>query len=116
MMQQVKIERHGTKPDILIPLDEIRIEQVLINFLTNAIKYSPNNNQVIVTTFVDHEAQESSVTDFGIGIPDFKQDAVFKNSIVWKNLHCSFREWESDCLYVLKSSNSIMEALAFPVS
>ena len=76
----MKIERHGTKPDILIPLDEIRIEQVLINFLTNAIKYSPNNNQVIVTTFVDKEAQEVrvSVTDFGIGIPDFKQDAVFK--------------------------------------
>ncbi|HAO27958.1 MAG TPA: hybrid sensor histidine kinase/response regulator, partial [Chryseobacterium indologenes] len=44
---KVKIERHGVKPDILIPLDEIRIEQVLINFLTNAIKYSPNNNQVI---------------------------------------------------------------------
>lgn len=78
--QLVRIERHGTKPDILIPLDEIRIEQVLINFLTNAIKYSPDNNQVIVTTFVDKEAQEVrvNVTDFGIGIPDFKQDAVFK--------------------------------------
>nr|WP_315033043.1 response regulator [uncultured Chryseobacterium sp.] len=77
---KVKIERHGVKPDILIPLDEIRIEQVLINFLTNAIKYSPNNNQVIVTTFVDEEAQEVrvNVTDFGIGIPDFKQEAVFK--------------------------------------
>jgi len=64
----------------LIPLDEIRIEQVLINFLTNAIKYSPDNNQVIVTTFVDKEAEEVrvNVTDFGIGIPDFKQDAVFK--------------------------------------
>ncbi|MGR3853710.1 MULTISPECIES: hybrid sensor histidine kinase/response regulator [Chryseobacterium] len=78
--RQVKIERHGVKPDILIPLDEIRIEQVLINFLTNAIKYSPHNNQVIVTTFVDQEAQEVrvNVTDFGIGIPDFKQEAVFK--------------------------------------
>ncbi|PWW26729.1 MULTISPECIES: response regulator [unclassified Chryseobacterium] len=78
--RQVKIERHGVKPDILIPLDEIRIEQVLINFLTNAIKYSPHNNQVIVTTFVDEEAQEVrvNVTDFGIGIPDFKQEAVFK--------------------------------------
>lgn len=77
---KVRIERHGNKPDILIPLDEIRIEQVLINFLTNAIKYSPHNNQVIVTTFVDEEAQEVrvNVTDFGIGIPDFKQDAVFK--------------------------------------
>ncbi|KMQ68539.1 histidine kinase [Chryseobacterium sp. FH2] len=76
---KVRIERHGIKPDILIPLDEVRIEQVLINFLTNAIKYSPQNNQIIVTTFVDEEEQEVkvNVTDFGIGIPDFKQDAVF---------------------------------------
>ncbi|AZA57658.1 response regulator [Chryseobacterium shandongense] len=77
---RVKIKRDGIKPDILIPLDEIRIEQVLINFLTNAIKYSPKNNQVIVTTFVDEEEQEVkvNVTDFGIGIPDFKQEAVFR--------------------------------------
>ncbi|MDR2238593.1 MAG: response regulator [Chryseobacterium sp.] len=76
----VRIDRHGIKPDLLIPIDEIRIEQVLINFLTNAIKYSPHNHQVIVTTFVDEEAHEVrvSVTDFGIGIPDFKQEAVFR--------------------------------------
>ncbi len=76
---KVKIKRDGFIPDILIPFDEIRIEQVLINFLTNAIKYSPQNNQVIVTTFVDEEEQEVkvNVTDFGIGIPDFKQEAVF---------------------------------------
>lgn len=77
---RVKIKRDGIRPDILIPLDEIRIEQVLINFLTNAIKYSPKNNQVIVTTFVDEEEQEVrvNITDFGIGIPDFKQEAVFR--------------------------------------
>lgn len=75
---KVKITRHGFIPDMLIPLDEIRIEQVLINFLTNAIKYSPSNNQIIVSTFVDENEVKVSVTDFGIGIPDFKQDAVFK--------------------------------------
>ncbi len=74
---RVKIERHGPKPEILIPLDAIRIEQVLINFLTNAIKYSPENQQVIVTTFVDDHEMKVSVTDFGIGIPEHKQEAVF---------------------------------------
>lgn len=73
----VKIERHIGKIERLIPFDEIRIEQVLINFLTNAIKYSPENNHIIVTTFVDENEVKVSVTDFGIGIPDFKQDAVF---------------------------------------
>lgn len=76
--QNVKIERHIGKIDQLISFDDIRIEQVLINFLTNAIKYSPENNQVIVTTFVDDDEVKVSVTDFGIGIPDFKQDAVFR--------------------------------------
>ena len=74
----VQIERHGQKPDFLIPFDNIRVEQVLINFLTNAIKYSPKNNRVIVTTTVDDDVAKISVTDFGIGIPKYKQDAVFK--------------------------------------
>ena len=75
---KIKITRHGFIPDIFIPFDEIRIEQVLINFLTNAIKYSPENNQIIITTFVDDNEVKVSITDFGIGIPDFKQDLVFK--------------------------------------
>ncbi len=33
---------------------------------------------MIVTTFVDDDEVKVSVTDFGIGIPDFKQDAVFR--------------------------------------
>ncbi len=77
----VKIERHGVKPDFLIPFDKIRIEQVLINFLSNAIKYSPDNNQIFVTTFADEKEVRISVTDFGIGIPDFK-NMFFKNCIV----------------------------------
>ncbi|MFC4688280.1 ATP-binding protein [Epilithonimonas pallida] len=74
----VKIERHGVKPDFLIPFDKIRIEQVLINFLSNAIKYSPDNNQIFVTTFADEKEVRINVTDFGIGIPDFKQEYVFQ--------------------------------------
>ena len=73
----VKIERHGMQPDFVIAFDKIRIEQVLINFLSNAIKYSPKNNQIIVTTFWDEKEVRISVTDFGIGIPDFKQEYVF---------------------------------------
>ncbi len=75
---KINIERHGTKQDIFIPLDEIRIEQVLINFLSNAIKYSPNNNNIILTTFVDEDNIRISVTDFGIGIPEYKQAKVFQ--------------------------------------
>ena len=74
----IKIDRHLKKMDQLIFFDAIRIEQVLINFLTNAIKYSPENNHIIVNTFIDEDEVKVSVTDFGIGIPNFKQEAVFR--------------------------------------
>ena len=48
--------------------DRDRTGQVLINLLTNAIKYSPEADRVIVT--VEHQNKKviCSVTDFGIGI------------------------------------------------
>lgn len=76
--RNIEIDRNFESMKQLIPLDAIRIEQVLINFLTNAIKYSPKNNQIIVTTSTNESEVKVSVTDFGIGIPEFKQDAVFR--------------------------------------
>lgn len=75
---KLKINRSFEKINQHISFDAVRIEQVLINFLTNAIKYSPENNQVIVTTTLHENEVKISVTDFGIGIPDVKQDAVFR--------------------------------------
>lgn len=74
----IRIDRHGVVPDVILSFDAIRIEQVLLNFLSNAIKYSPKNHHIIVTTFLDDHEVKISVTDFGIGIPEYKQDAVFK--------------------------------------
>jgi len=56
--------------DTIIYGDEIRLEQVLINYLTNAIKYSPNANEVhIECTITEDNYMRISVRDFGIGIP-----------------------------------------------
>lgn len=76
--RNIKIDRNFENRKQLIPLDILRIEQVLINFLTNAIKYSPENNQIIVTTSTNESEVKVSVTDFGIGISPLKQDAVFR--------------------------------------
>lgn len=73
----IEIEREGDIIDRLMIGDEIRIEQVLINYLTNAIKYSPNSNRVILKTEREHSFLRVSVLDFGIGIPEHKQKGVF---------------------------------------
>ncbi|HVF69320.1 MAG TPA: GAF domain-containing protein [Xanthomonadales bacterium] len=58
--------------------DSDRIGQVLINLLTNAIKYSPVGRDVIVTAKEDKKAVTVSVQDFGMGIPKAKQKHIFE--------------------------------------
>src|SRR5690606_21191700 len=74
---KITIEREGEIIDQPMIGDEIRIEQVLINFLTNAIKYSPDADRVIIKTERDDVQIMISVIDFGIGIPPHKQKDLF---------------------------------------
>lgn len=58
--------------------DPLRLEQVIMNLLSNAFKYSPNGGEVEVTVErLDHEARVS-VRDQGIGIPSEHQAKVFE--------------------------------------
>lgn len=58
--------------------DRDRIGQVLTNLITNAIKYSPHANKIVVKTKLNKEFVELSVQDFGVGIPKEKQEKVFE--------------------------------------
>ncbi len=57
--------------------DAIRLEQVLINLLTNAIKYSPDGGDIIVTVSKEKENAVVSVKDSGMGIPKSKLKDIF---------------------------------------
>ena len=94
----VRVERHAIAPDDLVratvdavsPLfaekgidlriilspnsppvlaDRIRTQQVLTNLLTNALRYTPAEGQVTVTTVPADQVVWFLVTDTGIGIP-----------------------------------------------
>jgi signal transduction histidine kinase len=58
--------------------DKERIGQVLVNLITNAIKYSPNANKVIITSKKTKEEILIGVQDFGMGIPKEQQTLVFE--------------------------------------
>jgi two-component system CheB/CheR fusion protein len=58
--------------------DRNRLEQVINNFLSNAIKYSPEADKVILTASTNNDGIfKLTVQDFGIGIPKDKVDYVF---------------------------------------
>jgi PAS domain S-box-containing protein len=70
---------HFTETEPLyIKGDKDRLGQVLINLLTNAIKYSPGASTVIVRATTDEAQVTVSVQDFGIGITEIHQQHVFE--------------------------------------
>ena len=73
----MNLYREGDISGLMVYGDEIRLEQVLVNFLTNAYKYAAGTEKVIVQCTVINDFVKVSVIDFGIGIPANKQKEVF---------------------------------------
>src|SRR6185503_18085756 len=63
---------------ITVSCDGLRLEQVLINLITNAIKYSPGGGKVLVRADAKNGWASVSVQDEGIGIPADKVGTIFE--------------------------------------
>lgn len=57
--------------------DRNRLMQVIINLISNAVKYSPEKTNVIVSTVHNDNSITLSVEDHGIGIPLSEQSKLF---------------------------------------
>ena len=62
----------------LVFADKERISQVVTNFITNAIKYSPESSDIIVHTYSKDNEVILCVEDFGIGIGKEDLEKVFE--------------------------------------
>ncbi len=58
--------------------DERKVKQVLLNLLSNALKFTPEGGRIDVGARLDGELAEVSVADTGIGIAPEDQAAVFE--------------------------------------
>lgn len=57
--------------------DSALIEQVLLNLLSNATKYSPANEPIVVSITGDADHVRCAVSDRGIGIPAADREKIF---------------------------------------
>lgn len=58
-------------------LDAALVKNILINLISNAIKYSPEDSNITVLSKVDQTATRITVRDQGIGIPEPEQKHLF---------------------------------------
>jgi GAF domain-containing protein len=66
-------ERIGT-----VRADERKVKQVLLNLLSNALKFTPEGGRIDVRAALHDDVAEISVADTGVGIAPEDQEAVFE--------------------------------------
>jgi len=62
----------------MVFVDAVMIEQVLINLLENAVRYTPQGSQLDITAEMYDHAVEIAVADYGAGIPKGREDHLFE--------------------------------------
>ena len=72
-------------PEITVDMDGERVQEVLVQLLENAAKYSPPEAPIRITAEFKGENLEVSVSDQGIGIDDMEQGLIFDKFYRGKN-------------------------------
>ncbi len=74
--RQVKVDLPPGLP--MIYADSVMIEQLLINLLENSLRYTPPNSALEITVKTLPTAIETSVGDYGPGIPEGLENHLFE--------------------------------------
>lgn len=74
--ENVHVEIAGSA-EIIVYADRDRLEQVLVNLITNALKYSPDSDLVQIKVSERDGMASVHVTDFGIGVEKRKVPLIF---------------------------------------
>ncbi len=76
--KDITLEFKSDKKDYQVNFDKNKIEQVLNNLVSNAIKFSNPGTKTVVEVKKDGDFILTNVTDQGLGIPENELELVFK--------------------------------------
>ena len=65
-------------PTLVVRVDPEKFEQILLNLLSNATKFTPRGGRITLACARDGDRVDVSVSDTGVGIPADKLSAIFE--------------------------------------
>lgn len=65
------------QPNVVLPVDREKMEQVILNLLSNAFKFTPNSGKIELTMSSRENQASIVIMDSGIGIPPDKVQYIF---------------------------------------
>lgn len=76
-MASKQLRLHTHLAPIEVAANQHRIEQVLVNFLTNAIRYTPEQESIIVSTVEERNTVKLCIENKGAHIPDEQLEKIW---------------------------------------
>ncbi|MEP7127989.1 MAG: PAS domain S-box protein [Chitinophagales bacterium] len=73
-----RIQLKGIKKDLTLFADRERIEHLMTNLVSNALKYSPDSGKIVIKSSIENGQLQVMVKDEGIGLPEKELEKIFE--------------------------------------
>jgi signal transduction histidine kinase len=76
--RDLRLDMSGCAAGVLVEVDRDKTQQILVNLVTNAIKFTPAGGRIAIACVADGSSVRLTVTDTGIGIPADQLPTIFE--------------------------------------
>ena len=73
-----RLTANAPEPDLAVRADRVRLEQILVNLLANACRYTPEGGSIAIAARLETGSVVIDVTDTGIGLDDGELERIFE--------------------------------------
>ncbi|PRR81578.1 sensor histidine kinase [Clostridium vincentii] len=80
-LKEIRIIFDTNEEECVCGVDPQAIDRIVMNLISNALKFSPNGSEVLVSVVVGEEKIKIFVKDEGTGIPEEEQESIFNRFI-----------------------------------